>query len=67
MRTDSREYIVARKWDEKGYEGGYVQYVQREAVTRCRDCKHFNDGDCEEMPKIVSEMDFCSFGERRSE
>ena len=62
MRTDSREYIIARLWDDKGFEAGYKQ---REAVTRCRDCKHFNDGDCEEMPKLVSEMDFCSFGERR--
>lgn len=64
MRTDSREYIIARLWDDKGFEAGYKQM---EEIIRCRDCKHFNDGDCEEMPKLVSEMDFCSFGERRSE
>lgn len=36
----------------------------REKLIRCRDCRHFNDGDCEELPKIVSENDFCSFAER---
>ena len=33
-------------------------------IVRCKDCKHFNDGDCEELPKLVSEDDFCSFAER---
>ena len=31
----------------------------------CKDCKHFNDGDCTEMPKICSESDYCSWGERK--
>lgn len=35
-----------------------VEFVR---VIRCKDCKYFNDGDCEELPKIVSEMDYCSF------
>ena len=34
-------------------------------IIHCKDCKHFNDGDCEELPKIVSETDFCSFAERK--
>lgn len=36
-------------------------------IIRCGDCKHFNDGDCTELPKIVSETDFCSFAERKEE
>lgn len=36
-------------------------------IIRCKDCKHFNDGDCEELPKLVSEDDFCSFAERRTD
>ena len=39
----------------------------REEIIRCGDCKHFNDGDCTELPKIVSETDYCSFAERRAE
>lgn len=35
-------------------------------IIRCKDCKHFNDGDCEELPKLVSEDDFCSYAERRT-
>ena len=34
-------------------------------LIRCKDCKHFNDGDCTELPKLVSEYDFCSFGESK--
>ena len=36
-------------------------------IIRCKYCKHFNDGDCEELPKLVSEDDFCSFAERRTD
>lgn len=36
-------------------------------IVRCKDCKHFNDGDCTELPKLASENDFCSWGERRTD
>ena len=61
MRTDSREYIVARKWDEKGYEVGYVQ---REAVTRCRDCKYRDGVNRCPLGAILDGDGFCSLGER---
>ena len=41
-----------------------IEALEQEPI-RCKDCKHFNDGDCEELPKIVSETDFCSFAERK--
>lgn len=43
-----------------------IQALEQEP-KRCKDCKHFNDGDCEELPKIVSETDFCSFAERKEQ
>lgn len=54
-------------WEEKRklleeYFSG-VPSAQPE-IIRCKDCKHFNDGDCTELPKLVSEEDFCSFAER---
>ena len=48
-------------------------------VVRCKDCKHFDDGECtmlsepkerreyERWETIVAEDDFCSCGERRDE
>lgn len=33
-------------------------------IVRCGECKHYNDGDCDEMPKLVSADDFCSYAER---
>lgn len=49
-------------------DGDDFQYCDNHGrLIRCKDCKHFNDGDCTELPKIVSETDFCSFAERRAE
>lgn len=50
---------------ERIYENdeGLLRLVQ--GLVRCKDCKHFSDGDCTELPKIVSENDFCSFGEKQ--
>jgi len=39
----------------------------KEEIVRCKDCKYFNDGDCTELPKIVSETDYCSFAERKEQ
>ena len=34
-------------------------------LVRCKDCRHYAFGDCDEMPKLVSPDDYCSYGERR--
>lgn len=60
----SREFIAETIFNDKGFEIG--QHI-REEIVRCKDCKHFNDGDCEELPKMVSETDFCSFAERKEQ
>ena len=36
-------------------------------IVRCGECKHWNDGDCEELPKLTSADDYCSYGEREGE
>ena len=54
---DEIDMTIAPKVEIKG-----VEFIK---VVRCKDCKHFNDGDCTEMPKIRSESDYCSWGERK--
>ena len=39
----------------------------RGELVRCKDCRHYNDGDCDEMPKLVNPDDYCSYGERSNE
>jgi hypothetical protein len=53
-----------------------VDFVE---VVRCKDCKHYDDGECryhsepkeqreyERYTVDVNENDYCSYGERRSE
>ena len=57
-----REYIYFVDDNPNGTSG-----MTEEEIIRCKDCKHFNDGDCEELPKIVGETDYCSFAERKEE
>ncbi len=45
----------------------HLRYNQSQELIKCKDCRHFNNGDCTELPKLVSEDDFCSFAERRTE
>lgn len=59
-------------WTFKSYAQEEILPIIDEAPTvagepdvRCGDCIHFNDGDCTELPKMVSEADYCSWGERR--
>lgn len=33
-------------------------------VVRCKDCKHWNKGDCYRL-EMSMEDDFCSYGERK--
>ena len=35
-------------------------------VVRCKDCKHWNNGDCYRLELSKSD-DFCSYGERKEE
>ena len=57
-----REYIYFVDDNPNGTSG-----MTEKEIIRCGDCKHFNDGDCTELPKIVSETDFCSFAERKEQ
>lgn len=50
---------------ERIYEKDGALLKPKEKIIRCKDCSYFNDGDCAELPKIVSEDDFCSYGERK--
>lgn len=61
MRTDSREYIIARLWDDKGFEAGYKQ---REEIIRCRDCKYMDGEHRCPLGAILDGNGFCSLGER---
>ena len=71
----SKEYIISVPNDAGFVEYSYIRggrkynthyaYKSMECLVRCRECKHWNDGDCEEMPKLTSADDFCSYGERR--
>ena len=56
-----KEVIVRLTSDRIKVKGG--EYVQD--LVRCGECKHYNDGDCDEMPKLVSADDFCSYGDRK--
>ena len=60
-------YYATEMWAKPEKE--FLEWINAEALEQepicCKDCKHFNDGDCEELPKIVSETDFCSFAERK--
>ena len=57
-----REYIYFVDDNPNGTSG-----MTEEEIIRCGDCKFFDDGDCGEMPKLVSETDFCSFAERKEQ
>ncbi len=35
-----------------------------EKVVRCKDCRHWNNGDCYRM-ELSRENDFCSYGEKK--
>ena len=59
-----RELIIKQIYNDKGFEIGYVETGK---LVRCRDCKHYNDGDCTELPKLVGDDDFCSFGEKKED
>ena len=79
MREAMYHEAMEKDSDEQKWDGGcWIRYKMFERVIeslpsaqpeiiRCKDCKHFNDGDCEELPKLVSEDDFCSFAERRTD
>ena len=60
----ARHIVTAWMPLPKPYKDG-IQPILTEKIVFCKDCKHFSDGDCTELPKIVSENDFCSFGERK--
>lgn len=36
------------------------------AVVRCKDCKHWHDGDCWRL-ELSLPNDYCSYGERKSD
>ena len=73
MRTDSREFIIVRIFDDKGFEAGYVQ---RDEIIRCRDCKHryvyrtnetgtaTNYYVCDFMDAQYEDNGFCHHGEK---
>lgn len=33
-------------------------------IVRCKDCKHWYDGDCFRICELTRPNDFCSFGEK---
>ena len=71
MKTDNREYIMARIWDDKEFQTGHVQ---REEIVRCRDCKHWHSNtefcDVWSHANIAQRTladDYCSRGKRRKD
>lgn len=72
MRTDSREVIISRIWDNNGKEIGYEQKGE---LVRCKDCKWYDKlptgtacmrwtGDPYAQAS-VEDNDYCSYGERK--
>jgi len=57
------EYIMELVYGRYGVPSYHI--VQE--LIRGEDCKHYNDGDCTELPKLVGDDDFCSFGEKKED
>lgn len=47
-------------------EDGKIKITETPLV-RCGECKHYAFGSCSKLHLIVSDDDFCSDGERRSQ
>lgn len=68
----NREYVCLAipELTEHGWEG-MVEFVPREELIRCRDCKHIWEIDKRAVPmckrtSLWTSMDgFCAWGERR--
>ena len=49
------------------YVQKFVYHTSTIDIVTCRECRHYNNGDCTEMPKLVQPDDFCSYGERKDD
>lgn len=79
--VDKAELIRALKYDRDQYEKGYRdgKADAMESLVRCKDCEHYEEQEmrcdhpeqyaeyCSDCFLCVSQDDFCSYGERRTD
>ena len=57
-KEDYCDYCNAEKLADHLIENGVV------SVVRCKDCKHWNNGDCYRI-ELTRPDDYCSYGEQK--
>lgn len=68
--VNKEELIKALAYDRQQYEKGYAD--AKAEIVRCKDCKHYTEPNIEYcelygVMVLLSEDDFCSKGERRTD